>query len=380
MKRHFVNSRRHRGAVVIFTAVGMVTLVAFAALAIDLGYLFVVKAELQSTADAAALAGAGTMFDQRGLNVPRAISQAAEYAGRNLKLSAGSALQQMDVTIGRIAEPFTLSSPLVPVTDETANAVRTVVYRDRGHGNPVPLWFANIFGNSDADVSAVAVAGLSLAQAVDVIPAALRTPDFGTVDPDIYDAHPGKDGPSYPSNGEYFEIGEKVTVFTFGKGPRQPVHLVLDIPDYGGVAVTDVWLEDLLYGDQPPVRLSVGDQMPVWNMGTGDGNFGQKLWDRIQDSDPLNDTVIMPVVDILPESRDSSGRLTGNVEIVDFVGVHLDEVIESKVQDPRFPDDPTRTIVLQLLQGTVVRVVTNGVATTNPAGYASSVFALQLLR
>ena len=43
-------------------AIGLLTLLGFAALAIDVGYLFVVRNELQNAADAAALAGAGKLI------------------------------------------------------------------------------------------------------------------------------------------------------------------------------------------------------------------------------------------------------------------------------------------------------------------------------
>lgn len=380
MERAICHLRRRRGAVVVFTAVSMVTLLAFAALAVDMGYLFVVKAELQNAADAGALAAAGTMFDDRGLNAARAARQAAEYVGRNLKVSAGEARQMMAVTIGRIDEPFRLSSPLVPVADLTANAVRVVVYRDHAHNNPVPLWFANIFGRSHSDVSAVAVAGLRPPFSIDVVPIALRTPTFGPVDPAVADQNPGKDGPSYPSNGEAFQIGEQVTLFAFGAGPRQPIHLVLDLPGYEGVDDTQAMLGDTLSGDAPPLNLSIGDEMPIWNGGSGDGNFGEKLYDRMTDGDPYNDIIAVPVIDILPESRDSRGRLVGNIVIVDFVAVHLDARIPVEIPDPRFPDDPTRTLTIEIIVGTVVAAVLDGGTADDPAGFAHSVFTLQLLR
>ena len=51
-------------------AIGLLSLLGFAALAIDVGYLFVVRNELQNAADAAALAGAGhlTPYIRRALH------------------------------------------------------------------------------------------------------------------------------------------------------------------------------------------------------------------------------------------------------------------------------------------------------------------------
>ncbi len=51
-----------RGAVAILTAVLFMVFLGFAAFAIDLGHLYLVKSELQNAADAAALAGASVMY------------------------------------------------------------------------------------------------------------------------------------------------------------------------------------------------------------------------------------------------------------------------------------------------------------------------------
>jgi len=60
MKRR--NFQRRRGNILVITAVLMTVLMAFLALAVDLGYLFSVRAELQRTADAAAMAAAGEFW------------------------------------------------------------------------------------------------------------------------------------------------------------------------------------------------------------------------------------------------------------------------------------------------------------------------------
>lgn len=52
-----------RGAIAITVAIVMFVLLGFAAFAIDFGYVYVVKNELQNAADAAALAGASVLFE-----------------------------------------------------------------------------------------------------------------------------------------------------------------------------------------------------------------------------------------------------------------------------------------------------------------------------
>ena len=53
----------HDGSAVIFVAVSLLLLLMFAALAIDVGHLYVVRTELQNAADAGALAGAQVLYD-----------------------------------------------------------------------------------------------------------------------------------------------------------------------------------------------------------------------------------------------------------------------------------------------------------------------------
>jgi Flp pilus assembly protein TadG len=71
--------RNERGQVLAFTALSMTTLVAMAALVLDVGSWFRTKRQLQATADAAALAGAQALPDSPS----NAQAQALAYANKN---------------------------------------------------------------------------------------------------------------------------------------------------------------------------------------------------------------------------------------------------------------------------------------------------------
>ena len=58
-----------RGAVAIIVGLVIVLLIGFAALAIDLGHLYVVRNEIQNAADAGALAGARFLYNNDGTAV-----------------------------------------------------------------------------------------------------------------------------------------------------------------------------------------------------------------------------------------------------------------------------------------------------------------------
>jgi hypothetical protein len=365
--------KRQRATALLVTAVSMTVLMGFAALAVDLGYLYTTRGELQRAADAAALAGADVMFTENGLDVSGTKSTAAMIAAMNIAAQEGVILTPEDIEIGRFYDPLDLSCPFVAVADDSANAVRVT-----GLSREIDLFFGGLLGVSSRRVSADATAARVPVDEAAVVPIALRSPDFGPVNPDIAEQNPGKDGPSCPSNGYSFELGEEVVVFLFGTGPRPPVHLTLDLPEYSGVAET----QKMLSGESSPVSVSVGDEMLIWNQGSGDGNFGVKLVDRLQNDTTADDTVVMPIVEPSPNWRNEEGDLVGYVRIADFVGVHLERVESVSVQDPRFPDDPTKTLVIDRLVGRVVRaIVSDGHGTSVPGPYGGgTVVMLQLVR
>src|SRR5262245_62080926 len=84
MRRHHSGLRSERGAVTVLVAVSMLTLLAFLALAIDLGMLYVAHNDAQRAADAAALAGASAFLEMAPTSASStAHSRAMEYARRN---------------------------------------------------------------------------------------------------------------------------------------------------------------------------------------------------------------------------------------------------------------------------------------------------------
>lgn len=354
-------SPRRRGHAILLVSVTLPVLLGMAALTVDVGYMYLARQELQTAADAGAMAAAWTLIDEDG-DIVSDISEAEAMTFSALNSTGGT----VEVNFGWVADPFDPLSPFVPAAPGAANAIQVITGRTSETANPLELFFAGIFGFTQTDISASAVSSYAPVGALDGIPVALRVPGFGPVDPDIVEANPGKDGPSEPLDGEAFEIGEQVTVFTFGKGSKSPVHLVLNTNDIPGEAQ----LGKVLRGEEPPVPLAVGDEVDVMGEGTGHNGLGVKLADRLDDLDPANDTVVLPIVETLPTSRDEDGDLDGNVRIVDFVAVHLDAVIEVEVPDPHRPG---RTIDIELLVGTVVQRAVTGTSAPVASGFVSGV-------
>lgn len=167
-------SDRRRGAVVVLTLVTLVTLIGFAALTLDVGALYNTRADLQNAADAAALAGGSALAGdamlrvRQGSNSPSVaaeagalIPQRAEAAGlQNTSFaSSGTVIAPSDIVSGWI-DLNSSTSPVDPSRPFSQhNAVQVYVRRTNGSANgPVDFFFASIFGKSEGEVTASAVA------------------------------------------------------------------------------------------------------------------------------------------------------------------------------------------------------------------------------
>ena len=165
---------RRRGAVIAQVAVSLTTLVGFAALAVDVGHMYNVRAELQRSADAASMAAAAALSDW-STGDPREVSAttAQAFTNANLVMNNGVTLEVSQTEEGQYEGDVIFGAASLNDSggwdidwDESdtlkLNAVRVNVRRTEGSpSGPVPLFFANIFGFSDTDISAQATAVLT---------------------------------------------------------------------------------------------------------------------------------------------------------------------------------------------------------------------------
>src|SRR6476620_4782199 len=113
---------RRRGNIVAMTAVLMIVMIAFVALAVDVGYLYTVRNELQRSADAAAIAATWELIDKD--NQPpgtqtadtlaaNARTKAAQYAALNKVAATSPGLSNEDVSVGYMSNPSDPNSAMV---------------------------------------------------------------------------------------------------------------------------------------------------------------------------------------------------------------------------------------------------------------------------
>lgn len=170
-----MSDKRRRGAVLVLTAVLLVVLLGITALAVDYGYLLLTRAELQSAADAAALAGAGRLLDDSLLSdqgsmsetIYHARTRAVQYAQLNAAAMQPVLIDRNDanapdgdVVVGYLGDPSDLDEPMSFSDADQFNTVKVTVRRGTATGNPVTLFFAPLLGVATADLSASASATL----------------------------------------------------------------------------------------------------------------------------------------------------------------------------------------------------------------------------
>ncbi len=128
-------------------AIGVFASVGMAALAVDVGYLYILKSRLQTTADVAALEAVRQLPDQNALR-----TTALDYAPKNMATSDhGNVLVTGDVVTGHWNPgPRTFTAAGLPV-----NAVQVTTRRSQANGNTAPAFFARIIGTDGVDIVVV---------------------------------------------------------------------------------------------------------------------------------------------------------------------------------------------------------------------------------
>ena len=149
--RHFRRLRQdERGAIGIFFVMALPFMMLMGAIAVDIGFLWSVQAQLQATADASALA-AVTKIENSG----DAKALASEYAEKNMPAAKyGQVVSPNSVVIGHWNEDGNVFAP----GETPANAVKITAAMKAAGGNPAKLYFAQVVGIKNADVQASSIA------------------------------------------------------------------------------------------------------------------------------------------------------------------------------------------------------------------------------
>jgi len=167
--RHRIMSKT--GSVLVFSAVGLLMLMSFSALVVDLGFAFVARNELHNIADGAALAGTrqlGVIYEalpysqqqtyvMSGADRTAIINAVNAVGSANRAGSASITINSADVSIGQ----WNMATKSLTVTATHPDAVRVKSRRDGTANGPITTFLAGVMGFTVMNISAQATAALT---------------------------------------------------------------------------------------------------------------------------------------------------------------------------------------------------------------------------
>ena len=161
---------RQRGAVAVMVSLSLLVLVGVFGLAVDSGQLYVNKAELQTAADACALAAAQELTCQAGTggisSCPASFLQSAEAAGIYAAGRNKARMQSVAVSIAasdvRFASTLGPNSGYLPRNGGASPNARFAMCTARASG--ITPWLVGVLGIGPSSVSSTAVATLAPGQ------------------------------------------------------------------------------------------------------------------------------------------------------------------------------------------------------------------------
>ena len=177
-RRMVTRGRRDRGAVLVHVAVAMMALVAFSALTIDYGIMWMSRRQAQNAADAGALAGAVSLaFDdpedfERSRAMAETLAESHTIFGLPPDVNRGAGNGEDADTTQDISYPTCPPDTLgIAGTCIRVNVYRTEAAFTQGQGtkDPLPSFFGPVFGRLQQGVRATATAKILSGNASDCL-------------------------------------------------------------------------------------------------------------------------------------------------------------------------------------------------------------------
>lgn len=152
--------KNRRGIAIVYIALGLIALVGFAALTIDVGYFYVVKSQLQNAADAAALAGAAKLNGRGPFDNYTARYYAQSFAATN---TASNTPVSIDLNAsndinGDIVLGCWTGGENIDTTCAIPSAVKVVARRIQANNNATGTFFGKALGFDSVNITTKAIA------------------------------------------------------------------------------------------------------------------------------------------------------------------------------------------------------------------------------
>lgn len=267
--------RSERGVVSILFALLLPLLLGFGAFAVDYPFLLVARSEMQTVADAAAMAGARYLGEGGVPNWDIAIAQAQTALNRNLV--AGKSITQASIQVGYWdTSSNRVGLQLLPMSPAKTDvpAISVAISRSPGqNGGEINTVFANFFGANSLPVSVTAVSARSGPSTMGtnvVFPLIFSQCMYNQ----YWNSASTPPGPKLDTNGQpfKFQIGSKTDTGCTASGTKFPTGA------WAATSSGDLTSSKLesLVGSRLTQSLSIGDQIFA-NTGT----FSQQLYTAV---------------------------------------------------------------------------------------------------
>ncbi|MGH9902988.1 MAG: pilus assembly protein TadG-related protein, partial [Pyrinomonadaceae bacterium] len=147
--------RGERGSVLVFSTIGMLSLLLAAGLAVDVSHLYTAKAELQNAADAAAIAGAYQLNSTAG-GIKQAVAEATTVMNK-YDFKNDVTISASNVTFAANLNDTYMSAASAEASATTIRFVKVTI-----PPKPVNVTFAALVIDRTQNLSATATAGMSV--------------------------------------------------------------------------------------------------------------------------------------------------------------------------------------------------------------------------
>lgn len=359
---------KRRGSVVVTMPVMLGGLIFVAAIMVDIGSFYVNKSQMQNAADAAAIAAAMKIGNDRSAaSLETAKAYASDFANKN-QVGRGDVLVADDISMGIWDYSGGGFSPGADVNN--ANSFQITVRRGGAASDGLGSYFSRCFGLNDFEAIAKSTVVMSGASAAVGVPLALRAPGFGAINPKLTQTNPNFDGPCCPDDNVEFAVGDTVVLMATGNN-KVTSHLALQFTDRAN-------MYKLLDGSSDGMVMRVGDEVAVHDMGTKPRNFRWKLEQRtlLSPDDPKR-CIVVPVVELLSDSKNGAGKINKKVRICDFVCVYVWKKMQYQVTNPtNSKKQLTQTVILGQIRNRRAATIGGGQTPSGAGGKSVTSAAL----
>jgi len=142
-----------RGQTAVFVALGAAVLLAVAGLSIDVGHAYIVRSQLQNSANSAAMAGSGAVYNAQS-DAVNATSEAEQFSASSGDRNANSSFGPVTTTVTTVCLNLLMPNGETCGPTSPSNAVRVT------NSTSVPTFFLKVLGVPALTVGATATASM----------------------------------------------------------------------------------------------------------------------------------------------------------------------------------------------------------------------------